>query len=107
MNKKTNIGVIFCMAVIILIIVIFAVRGIYISQPTIQQPPTNTTLYKSSTEGFSIYYPIGFTVNENYVYQELGPGKDINGVKFTIPASLASGTNLGSDSYLSVEEIPG
>jgi membrane-bound inhibitor of C-type lysozyme len=61
--------------------------------------------YASSTAGFSIRYPAGFTVDENYSYQELGPGKDISGVKFTIPASEAAGTNLGSDSYLSVEKI--
>ena len=34
-----------------------------------------------------------------------GPGKDIGGVKFTIPSSLAQGTNLGKDSYFSVEEL--
>ena len=28
------------------------------------------------------------------------------GVKFTIPASLASGTNLSNDSYVSVERLP-
>ena len=62
--------------------------------------------YASSTAGFSIRYPAGFTVNENYSYQELGPGKDISGVKFTISPSISAGTNLGSDSYLSVEQIP-
>jgi len=33
------------------------------------------------------------------------PGKDIHGVKFTIPSSLISGTNLSSDTGISVEEI--
>lgn len=63
-------------------------------------------VYTSSAKGFSLRYPTGFTVDEAYSYQELGPGKDISGVKFTIPASLATGTNLSNDSYLSVEEIP-
>ncbi len=37
----------------------------------------------------------------------MGPGKDISGVKFTIPSSLATGTNLSSfDTGVSVEIIP-
>lgn len=36
----------------------------------------------------------------------MGPGKDIKGVQFTIDPSIATGTNLASDSYLSVEELP-
>lgn len=68
---------------------------------------TNPTLtYTDSEAGFSLNYPNDFTIDQSYTYQELGPGKEIGGVKFTIPASLKSGTNLGSDSYISVEEIP-
>jgi membrane-bound inhibitor of C-type lysozyme len=63
-------------------------------------------IYSSSTENFSLRYPAGCTVDESYSYQELGPGKDIYGVKFTIPESVATGTNLGTDSYVSVEQIP-
>lgn len=63
-------------------------------------------VYESSAQGFSLRYPSGYTVDSTYTYQELGPGKEITGTKFTIPASLATGTNLSSDSYLSVEEIP-
>ncbi len=63
-------------------------------------------VYENGTEGFSIRYPNGYTVDQNYKYQELGPGKDIGGVKFTIDPSIATGTNLSSDTYLSVEEIP-
>jgi membrane-bound inhibitor of C-type lysozyme len=65
-----------------------------------------TQVYTNSTIGFSLRIPTGFTVDDKYTYQELGPGKDIVGVKFTIPKSISAGTNLGSDSYLSVEEIP-
>ncbi len=61
--------------------------------------------FVSSSLGFSIRYPANFTVNPTYQYQEFGPGKEINGVSFTIPPSMASGTNLGADSYLSVEHI--
>ena len=63
-------------------------------------------VYENGTEGFSLRYPTGYTVDANYKYQALGPGKDIAGIKFTIPSTLVTGTNLGSDSYLSVEQIP-
>ncbi len=63
-------------------------------------------VYSNSAAAFSLRYPAGYIVNESYRYQALGPGKDIWGVKFTIPASVSSGTNLSSDSYISVEEIP-
>lgn len=63
-------------------------------------------VYESGSKGFSIRYPAGYTVNPNFQYQELGPGKEISGVSFTIPTSTAAGTNLAPDSYVSVEEIP-
>ncbi len=71
-------------------------------------------VYSNSSEGFSLRLPSlattansnGYKVDASYKYQNLGPGKDIYGVKFTIPASLAKGTNLSTDSYISVEEIP-
>jgi len=96
----------------LLVLIILVVGVIYIS--SVRKNPAQTTIdisglpeiYSSSALGFSIHYPTGFTVDDSYKYQELGPGKDISGVKFTIPASLVAGTNLGSDSYLSVEQIP-
>lgn len=63
-------------------------------------------VFESGTEGFSARYPVSYAVDTNYRYQALGPGKDIPGIKFTIPASTAAGTNLSTDSYVSVEEIP-
>jgi len=63
-------------------------------------------VYSNSGDGFSIRLPADYTIDESYRYQELGPGKDIAGVKFTIASSTAAGTNLGADSYISVEEIP-
>ncbi len=73
-------------------------------------PPSLSQTYsqpaQSGLSGFSLRYPTGFTVDKSYHYQALGPGKDIVGTKFTIPASMAAGTNLGSDSYISVEQIP-
>jgi membrane-bound inhibitor of C-type lysozyme len=63
--------------------------------------------YADGTAGFSIRYPEDYSIDMNYRYQALGPGKEIGGVKFTIPASIATGTNLSSyDTGVSVEEIP-
>lgn len=66
-----------------------------------------TQVYESGARGFTIRYPETFSMNEAYAYQAFGPGKDISGVKFGISPALAEGTNLSSDSYLSVEQIPG
>jgi membrane-bound inhibitor of C-type lysozyme len=63
-------------------------------------------VYASGKAGFSIRYPAGFTADAGYAYQGLGPGKDIGGVKLTIPGALAQGTNLAADSYLAVEQMP-
>jgi membrane-bound inhibitor of C-type lysozyme len=74
-------------------------------------------VYSNSKDGFSMRLPSlaaagttatadQYAVDASYAYQALGPGKNINGVKFTIPKSLAAGTNLSPDSYISVEEIP-
>ena len=72
-------------------------------QPAGQDLPQT---YANSTDGFSLRLPSGYTADATYRYQEFGPGKDIAGIKFTIPAAMAAGTNLGADTYLSVEEIP-
>lgn len=62
--------------------------------------------YSNGTVGFSVRYPICYILNSDYSYAELGPGKKISGVKFTIDPKIASGTNLSTDSYISVEYIP-
>lgn len=62
-------------------------------------------VYASAALGFSVKYPQGYTVAP-YTYNALGPGKDISGVKFTIPSSMATGTNLATDTYVSVEQLP-
>lgn len=65
-----------------------------------------TQAYATSTAGFSLRFPQGYTVDPGYSYQAMGPGKSIAGVKFTIPAAAAQGTNLSTDTYLSVEWRP-
>jgi len=76
-----------------------------VEQPIVPVVDTRQT-YTNDKLGFSIKLPMGYTIDESYIYEELGPGKSSPGVKFTIPASVAAGTNLSSDTYISVEEIP-
>jgi membrane-bound inhibitor of C-type lysozyme len=59
--------------------------------------------YGNSARGISIRYPDAYTVNEAYSYQAFA-GKVINGVSFAIPSSMATGTNLSQDSYISIEQ---
>ena len=69
-------------------------------------PDPDWPAFASSEYGFSLRYPPGYTVNGGYVYEGLGPGHDITGVSFTIPASMTTGTNLAADTRLSVETLP-
>jgi len=63
-------------------------------------------IYTNSGAGFSLRLPAGYSADESYRYQELGPKKTIHGISFTIPDTLAKGSNLSSDTFVSVEEIP-
>lgn len=72
---------------------------------TTQQADTRAT-YASSTLGVSVRYPTGFTVDERYVYQFSETKAITGGVKFTIPAAFATGTNLSPDTYISLERLP-
>ena len=74
--------------------------------PVTQEPVPAVDTYASSTLGFSISYPKGYTVNDSYAYDQFGPKKLIHGVKFTIPMEMATGTNLSSDTGISVEWLP-
>lgn len=55
---------------------------------------------------FSVRYPSGWSADGAYRYEALGPGTAIPGYRFTVPASLAAGTNLSRDTYFSVETLP-
>jgi membrane-bound inhibitor of C-type lysozyme len=73
----------------------------------VKDPGGLPKVYLDGTVGFSIRYPADYSIDTSYKYQALGPGKDISGVKFTIPSSLATGTNLSSfNTGVSVEIIP-
>jgi hypothetical protein len=70
-------------------------------------PATPAGWVRYSQTGFSIDAPAAFTPDPAHDYTALGPGKDIKGFALTIPAALAKGTNLGADSYIAVETLPG
>jgi hypothetical protein len=69
------------------------------------QATSTTATYTSSRYDFTIRHPRDFAVTDGYAYEGLGPGREIPGVAFTIPAAMATGTNLSSDSRLSVEAL--
>lgn len=77
-----------------LLVVLVLIAGILVYYPTEKR----IVLAPSPTEGF--------IVDTNYRYDAFGPGKEIPGTKYTIPSSMATGTNLATDTYISVENIP-
>ena len=80
-----------------------------------QLPGTNLSrVYVDSKTGFSLRLPgtdvsdqDGYMANNTYRYQAPSPGKEISGVSFSVPSSMTQGTNLSSDTYISVEWLPG
>ncbi len=63
------------------------------------------SIYSEVTNKFSIQYPPDFSVTNDYTYTLLGPGREIHGVAFTVPPSMTAGTNLSSDTKISVEYL--
>lgn len=94
-----------------IVIILIAISGYYawqaVNTPSVPPSPTPeaATMDTYATSTFSIQYPSNFTVDESYTYDQF-EGKPIEGVRFTIPASAAEGTNLSSDTYISVEWLP-
>ena len=74
--------------------------------PQEQVPVVQSTTYASSTMKFSVSYPPKFTLEEPYAYTRVSPTKPISGVKFRVPASFTQGTDLASDSGVSIEQLP-
>ncbi len=73
--------------------------------PAAPQAAVDTrSTYATST--YSVKYPGNFALNAQYAYDQFGPKKLINGVKFIIPATMATGTNLSGDTGVSVEQLP-
>jgi hypothetical protein len=61
-------------------------------------------VYHDARLGFTIAYPAGWSVDPHFT-RDMSP--PIRGVSFTVPSSLTKGTNLGSDTRLSVEHVAG
>ena len=74
--------------------------------PAVPQVAVDTrSTYATST--YSVRYPGNFVLNAQYAYDQFGPKKLINGVKFIIPAAMATGTNLSAnDTGVSIEQLP-
>ncbi len=73
----------------------------------VKNPGGLPNAYLDAERGFTLRYPADYLVDSNYKYEGLGPDKQIEGVKFTIPESMATGTNLSSyDTGVSIEVIP-
>lgn len=96
----------------LIVIILVAVGGFYFwnpgtrgapseSAPAVEESVMNT--YATST--FSVSYRADFTVNDAYAYEGV-PKKPISGVKFTVSANIVAGTNLSSDSGVSIESLP-
>jgi membrane-bound inhibitor of C-type lysozyme len=68
------------------------------------QPKVNT--YASSTLGVTVKYPSEYSADTTYAYSQFGEDKLIHGVKFTVPQSMATGTNLSDDTGISLEVLP-
>lgn len=65
--------------------------------------PTTATF---ATSTYSVAYPTSFTVDANFQNTSVSASKPIAGVKFTIPMTMATGTNLSADSFVSIEQLP-
>lgn len=62
--------------------------------------------YQDPAGAYSVQVPAGWKANEKFAYDAIGPDKKIPGVSFSVPAAFTAGTNLGSDSYISIEKNP-
>ncbi|MDP4020800.1 MAG: hypothetical protein Q8P58_02055 [Candidatus Adlerbacteria bacterium] len=72
---------------------------------TPEEPIETTRTFSSQSLGYSLTYPVAYTQSD-HTY-EFSPTKNIEGgFKVTVPLELATGTNLSSDSYLAVEQLP-
>lgn len=75
------------------------------NEPVNEEPTPTTDSYASSTMGYVITYPLDFILDEHYLYA-FNSKKNISGFKVTVPITMATGTNLNADSYVSVEQLP-
>lgn len=109
MQKQYIIGG--ALAVLVLIIgAYFFMGGAAKPAPATEPTPTPVAQIATSTyatTSFSVVYPVNFTLNESYVYDQVNPAKPIHGVKFMVPMEVATGTNLSAnDTGVAIEQLP-
>jgi len=66
----------------------------------------NQKTFTDTELNLTVQYPNDFILDEEYTYNDLGDGVEIEGVRFTIPESMATGTNLSADSFVAIETMP-
>lgn len=72
-----------------------------------QKPVDDGTLVYHG-DRFSVHYPQNWFADTSYQYDLLGPEEPaIPGVKFHVPIALIAGTNLTTDTGISVEQMAG
>lgn len=102
---------------IVVLVAAIAVGGYVLWKSNVPEPEVippepepvveTTSTYSSSTLGYSVIYPKDYRVEESYAYDAFGEEKLIHGVKFLVPESFATGTNLSSfDTGVSIESLP-
>ncbi len=64
------------------------------------------TTYSDPGWGFSLQVPADYQFDNLYRYTLL-PGKEIEGISFSVPSVFTVGTNLSLDSKISIEIFPG
>lgn len=75
--------------------------------PHSQAVPQAMATSTFATSTYAVVYPSTFSANESYAYDQISPTKLIHGVKFVIPGTMATGTNLSSyDTGISIEQLP-
>jgi hypothetical protein len=108
----------------VIVVIIIAVGAVWFIRPALiqnifgfgpapaQEEQTQTDplagwgTYASTTMGVLLRYAPGYTVNDSYSNTSVNPKKPIAGVSFIVPVATATGTNLGSDTYIAVEQLP-
>lgn len=96
--------------IVAVVIGLWLLVGVYASKQSQTSKPdailgSTSTRYSNTMFGFEVLIPVGFTVDEAYLNQDMGPGKEIPGVAFRIPESMTTGTNLSPDSHVAVERL--
>jgi len=99
MKKQYIIGIV---SILVIITLVFIFKRDTVA-PTVTESDIST--YINPLQTFSIDIPKGFATDDTYSYV-ISAGRNIKGIKFTVPKSLTEGTNLSNDSYIAVETIP-